>query len=406
MTNTKTRARLAKNVTTSFARHDSMPGTMAIGSREIASAVRVMMRGGLARYAAKGMSEVSKLEGELARFIGCSYALGVNSGTSALTCALVGAGIGPGDEVLVPAYTWVSSAAAPLAVGAVPILVEIDESLMISPADIEKKITPHTKAILCVHMLNLVCDMDAIMAIAKKHNLLVIEDACQAIGATYKGRRVGSIGQVGAFSFQQNKNIHSGEGGAIVTNDQRAVARATMYHDVGSYTRAGRVITDEPIFVGLNLRMPELSAALLRPQLEGLDAQLEARKVQRRMVIDRLGPGTRFNLRPSPHHDPDGAVGVTFTFDDPDAAARFAKAPGVSRLIDTGRHVYTNWESILARRTWHAKLDPYVWAERKIEPPHCPQTLDILARTCNIKLLPEIPSVLFRGAVELMARAA
>jgi dTDP-4-amino-4,6-dideoxygalactose transaminase len=253
-------------------------------------------------------------------------------------------------------------------------------------------------------MLNLVCDMDAIMAIARKHDLVVIEDACQAIGVKYRGRRVGTIGHVGAFSFQQHKNIHSGEGGAIVTDDPRILARATMFHDVGSYTRAGRRETDEPIFVGLNLRMPELSAALLRPQLERLDDLLERRRAQRRIVVGRLGPRSRARLEVSPHHDPESAAGVSFHFDNPDAARNFAKAPGVSRLIDTGRHVYTNWESVLARRSWHPKLDPYAWAQRPVEAPSCPQTLDILARTCSIKLLPDLPPMMYRGAVELMVR--
>lgn len=373
---------------------------MPIGPLEVAAAVRVLMQGGLARYAQSGPSEVSRFETELASYIGVAHALGVNSGTSALLCALVGAGVGPGDEVLVPAYTWVSSAAAPLAVGAVPILVEIDESLMMSPADIARKITPQTKAIIVVHMLNLVCDMDAIMAIARKHGLVVIEDACQAIGARYRGRRVGSIGHIGAFSFQQHKNIHSGEGGAIVSNDPKVMARATMFHDVGSYTREGRVKTDEPLFVGLNLRMPVLSAAILRTQLRRLDDLLDRRKEQRRVLVERVGK----RATPSPHHDPMNAVGITFSFDSAEKAARFAKAPGVSRLIDTGRHVYTNWESILGRRTWHPKLDPYAWAKREIPAPDCPETLDILSRTCNIKLLPEIPTVMFRGAVELMMR--
>jgi dTDP-4-amino-4,6-dideoxygalactose transaminase len=374
-----------------------------IGLREIASATRVLIRGDLARYATRGVSEVRRFENELSQFIGTRYSLGVNSGTSALICALVGAGIGPGDEVLVPAYTWVSSAAAPLAVGAVPVLVEVDRSLMIDPADVRRKLTPYTRAIIPVHMLNLVCDMDAIMAIAREHNLIVVEDACQAIGVTYRGRRVGSIGHVGAFSFQQHKNIQSGEGGAVLTNDERIHARASMYHDVGSYTRPERVETDEPLFVGVNCRMPELTAALLRPQLRRLDDQLARRRAQRRVVIDRLT-----SLNASPHNDPEAAAGVTFHFDDPEQAAAFAKAPGVNRLIDTGRHVYTNWKSVLAKRTAHPKLNPYQWAHRDVEigPDSCPRTLEILARTCNIKLLPEIPTIAYRIAVELMAREA
>src|SRR5215218_7926060 len=133
--------------------------------RVIASALRVLAGGELARYHTAKVSEVQLFEKELSQFMGVQHSLGVNSGTSALICALVGCGIGPGDEVIVPAYTWVATAAAPLAVGAVPVLAEINWTLTIDPEDLRKKISPHTKAIIVVHILNVVCDMDAIMAI-------------------------------------------------------------------------------------------------------------------------------------------------------------------------------------------------------------------------------------------------
>ena len=251
------------------------------------AAVRTLMSEDLSRYSTRGSSQVSSLEQELAKTIGSEYALAVNSGTSALICALIAAGIGPGDEVLVPAYTWISSAAAPLAVGAVPVLVEIDRSLTIDPADIQKKITSRTKAIIPVHMMNLPSNMDAIMAIAREHNLIVIEDACQAIGVSYHGKMLGSIGDAGTFSFQQNKKIRSGEGGALVTNSERLFVRAGMYHDVGSYTRKGRIQTEEPLFLGINLRMPELCGAVLRPQLAAINT-LISKSQQRREIALRV----------------------------------------------------------------------------------------------------------------------
>ncbi len=371
---------------------------LAIGSREIAAAVRVLSRGDLARYHTSRTSETSKFEIELADAMGTSHALAVNSGTSALICALVGARIGPGDEVLVPAYTWVSTAAAVLAVGAVPILVEIDESLTIDPVDIEARITPATRAIIPVHMLNLVCDMDAIMTIARAHNLVVIEDACQAIGVQYKGRRVGAIGDAGAFSFNQHKNIRSGEGGAVLTNSDQMHARAGMYHDVGSYERAEQFASDEPVFVGINARMPELSAAILRPQLRRLDKQLALRQKRRAMVIERLEELDDRDLRMSPHHDPASAVGVAIAFDDPAKAAAFGETKGARCLIDTGRHVYTNWKSIISKHPQHPSLDPYSWNDRPIDYDHdtCPRTLEILARTCTVEVAPELPSPVFR----------
>jgi dTDP-4-amino-4,6-dideoxygalactose transaminase len=371
------------------------------------AAMRVLMRGGLARYAVRGVSEVTRFEEELCRTIGVRRALGVNSGTSGLICALVAAGIGPGDEVLVPAYTWVSSAAAVLAAGAVPILVEVDQSLTIDPVDLRNKITPYTKAVMPVHMLNLVCDMASILAVASEHQLIVVEDACQAIGLTWQGRRVGSIGHVGVFSFQQNKNIQSGEGGAVLTNDDRIYARAAMQHDVGNFMREGRFQSDEPMFVGVNYRMPEIAAAILRPQLRQLDRQLEKARQRRAYVLDQLSRSRNFTFQVCPHHDPASAVGLAVYFDQPEAAREFATVLGITRLIDTGRHVYTNWEALIGRHPAHPALDPYAWAHRPIErvgPDTCPQTLAILERTCMINLLPDLPTPAYRMAVRRMVR--
>ena len=367
----------------------------------VLSGVRVLLRGELARYSTDRDSEASQFERELARELGVERALGLNSGTSALICALIGVGVGPGDEVLVPAYTWVSSAASVLAVGAIPILVEIDRSLTMDPADIERKITSHTKAIIPVHMQNMPSDMDAIMAIAKRRGLMVIEDACQAVGVTYKGRALGAIGDAGAFSYQQYKNIYSGEGGALVTNDARIFTRARMYHDVGSYTRQEKLDGVEPLFAGVNLRMPELSAAILRPQLKLLPGKIEHLKTHRRLALGRLANSSyakRFTI--SPHHDEPSAAGLAVYFEDPEQARAFAAGSrGVTRLIDTGRHVYTNWESLKAKRPAHPSLDPWSWAHRPVEftPETCPKTLEILARTCLIPLRLEMPTLVYRA---------
>ncbi|MFT5193842.1 MAG: dTDP-4-amino-4,6-dideoxygalactose transaminase [Cellvibrionaceae bacterium] len=367
---------------------------------EIVAAVRVLATGGLSRYHTSGVSEVNKFEGELEDYLGVRHALAVNSGTSALICALIGAGVGPGDEVLVPAYTWVATAAAPLAVGAIPVLVEVNDSLTMDPTDIERKITEHTKAIIPVHMINLVADMDAIMKIAAAHDLFVIEDACQAIGLTYRGRRVGSIGHAAAFSFNQHKNLKAGEGGALLTNDDRVHARALMYHDVGSYIRADSLGlgADEPLFVGVNYRMPEILAAILRPQLRSLDKMLSKRRKHRQIVLSELAKLPQSGWNASPHCDEDAAANLTLKFDDPNKASAFASAQGMNRMIDTGRHVYTNWSPILARRTAHPKNNPYRDRpnEEEITERTCPQTLDILERTCSISMLPELPSLPYR----------
>jgi dTDP-4-amino-4,6-dideoxygalactose transaminase len=268
------------------------------------------------------------------------------------------------------------------------------------PIDIERKITPHTKAIMPVHMLNLVCNMDAIIAIAKKYNLKVIEDACQAVGAKYKNRHVGTLGDAGAFSFNQFKNLNAGEGGAVLTNNDRIFTRARNYHDAGSYTRNHEFDSNEPFFAGMNLKVSELSAAVMYAQLSRLEPYLRRMQRHRSAIAETLSQGRSFRI--SPHNDPDNALGLTVVFEDADAAKCFATNRGVTRLIDTGRHVYTNWQPIMTQRVFDERMNPYRWANRKIEysPDMCPNTLDILARTCSVSLGIQYPLSLVRLAAK------
>lgn len=362
-----------------------------VGFSEWLTLTRVIARGQLLRYRGGEQGFTTRFENKLTEQLGVKHALTVNSGTSALICSLAAAGIGPGDEVLVPAYTWVSTAIAPLAVGAVPILVDVDESLTMDPHDIKRKITPFTRAILPVHMLNLVCDMDAITEIAKQSNLKVIEDACQAVGLTYKGRRVGTIGEVGAFSFNQFKNLNSGEGGAVLTNDDRIFTRARMYHDVGSYTREQPFESNEAVFIGVNNRVSELTGAVLYAQLPKLDPLLG--RLRRRHVMMTKYFSETDKLRISPHNDPQNAVGLTVIFERPEEAKVFATQRGVERLIDTGRHVYTNWQPVMTQRSFHDRMNPWKWANRDIvyTEDMCQRTLDILSRTCRVSLGAQFP---------------
>lgn len=366
---------------------------------------RVVANGQLLRYGRGPRGYTARFEAQLAAATGAAHVLTVNSGTNALITALAAAGIGPGDEVLVPAYTWVASALAPLAVGAVPVLVDVDDSLTISPEDIERRITPHTRAIIPVHMLNLVCDMDRIMEIAQRHNLIVVEDACQAVGIRYRDRHAGAIGHAGAFSFNHFKNITSGEGGAVLTSDERLFIRARMYHDPGSFIR-GHDRSNEPLFAGMNFRVSELTGAVLHAQLARLAPMIRRLKA-RRAVMAAAFEGLQ-HCRVSPHHDPRNAAGLCMLFDSPEQAKAFAKTRGVTRLIDTGRHVYTNWEVLFAKRSFHPKMDPYAWAGREIEytADMCQATLDILSRSCRISLGPGYPLPVVRARARSLRRLA
>ena len=323
-------------------------------------------------------------ERELCAKFNISHALTVNSGTSALICALAAMGVGPGDEVIVPAYTWVASALAPLAVGAVPVIADINDTLTIDPADIERKITKYTKAIIPVHMINLACDMNAIMKLAKKYKLLVCEDACQAVGVSYRGKRLGTIGHTGAYSFNQYKNITCGEGGAVVTNDDRTYERSLMYHDAGSFTRNYASSVKEPFFPGVNYRVSEVQGAIMGEQLKRLDGILAKLQERRKIMVDIFAGTNKFKV--AEHNAEADAVGLAIIFDSQKEAQAFTKKHKTGLLIETGRHVYTNWEPLLEQRSFHPKMNPFNWTQRKVVYTRdmCKPTLDILARAMNI----------------------
>lgn len=359
-----------------------------VGLGEWLAVGRVIASGKLSRYGNGGEGPLARFEADFSRKFGVKHTLTVSSGTGALIAALAAAGLGPGDEVLVPAYTWIATAAAPLAIGAVPVIVDIDQTLTIDPADILRKITPRTRAIVPVHMANMVCDMDRIMEIAGAHGLVVIEDACQAVGAVYKGRRVGAIGHAGAFSFNQFKNISVGEGGAVVTNDDRLFARARMYHDVGAAFRGHLDNFNEPHFSGVNLKASQIQGAMLNVQLGKLDPMIR-RMRRRHALLSRVLSGSP-SFRVGPHNDIDNAVGLHVVFDTPEEAAAFQRdnPRGVYRPFDSSRHVYTNWLPVLEKRTAHPGMNPYRWAspELRYTPDMCARSLDILKRTCRIGL--------------------
>lgn len=364
-----------------------------IGKEEIREVTKVIESRQFMRYRGGENGYVERFEKALCEKIGVQHALTVNSGTSALICAMVGLGLGPGDEVLMPAYTWVATAFGPLGVGAVPILVEVDETLMMDPADIERKITKNTKAIIPVHMANNVCNMDAIMKIARKHKLVVCEDCCQAIGLTYKGKRVGSIGDANAYSFNQFKNITCGEGGAIVTDDDLVNERMRIYHDTGAYTRNSSSKIKVPFFAGQNYRASEIMGAILGVQLGRLDGILRGLRTRRAALAGILSKSKRFQV--GAHNDPDDAVALTIQFANETEARKFAgeHKGRVSVVRDSGLHVYANWEPLFNQGAFHPKMNPYKWAHRKITYTRdmCPRTLEILARTCAVPFAYNLP---------------
>lgn len=370
-----------------------------IGEEEVEEVRKVLLSGHLFRVGegVEGhLHEVDQFEREWAQTIGTEYALCmVGGGTAALICGLVGMGIGPGDEVIVPGYTWMATATSVLAVGAIPVIAEVDETLALDPEDVRRKVTPNTRAVIPVHMVGRPANMQALLDIAREHGLLVLEDCCQADGGSYKGKRLGSWGNAGAFSFNYFKIISCGEGGALTTDDRTLYERALVFHDGGAAFRPYARDLGIPIFVGIQLRADEVMGAILRVQLRRLDGILsDLRRIRKRFEQELSDvPG----LRIAPNNDPEGdcGVAVAFQFDSEAEARAFAERTGGWLPIDSGKHVYSNWEPLLQKRIMHhPDMNPFRHPRNQglrtdYTPDMCPRTLDVLSRTVFLSLHPD-----------------
>ena len=233
-------------------------------------------------------AEVEQFEEEFARYCEVEHCVGVSSGTAALTLILRAYNVGPGDEVIVPAHTFIASALAVLHVGATPVLCDVDDATgLIDPAAARAAVGPRTAAIVAVHLYGQACDMDALDALARPHGLMVVEDAAQAAGATYRGRRAGSLGAAAGFSFYPGKNLGAlGDGGAICTNDARLAARLRRLRNLGQRGKGDHVE------VGYNERLDGLQAAFLRVKLAHLDHWNQARRAHADRYRELLEPYT------------------------------------------------------------------------------------------------------------------
>src|SRR6476620_10037216 len=283
------------------------PGGMEIAEEEIQAATRVLRSKNVFRYYGvdDGPREVADFEREFAAHLGSRHALCLNAGSSALICGLIGAGVGNGDEVIVPAYTWNATPNAVIATGATPVLAEVDDSLTLDPADVERKLGPRTRAILPVHMRGAPADMAALTGIAKQHGLVLVEDVCQAAGACFRGRRLGTFADAGAFSLQFNKIITTGEGGVMITDRDDLYELAIDVHDCAGSLRRGAGL---PRFAGWNFRASELQGAVARVQLTRLDGLLERMRVTQRRLAERVEELPGLTLRRST--DDGGDAGI------------------------------------------------------------------------------------------------
>jgi 8-amino-3,8-dideoxy-alpha-D-manno-octulosonate transaminase len=403
---TTTRAQLAINGGTPAKRNPAppmFPGGMAIGEGEERAVVEVIRHKRLFRYYGTegGPSKTAEFEEAFARHMGGQYSRAVNSGTAALICALVGAGVGPGDEVIVPAYTWIAPASAVVMVGGVPVMAEVDASLTLDPADVRRKITPFTRAILAVHMRGAPADMDPLMTIGREHGLAVIEDVAQADGGSYHGRRLGSIGDIGAFSLQFNKIITTGEGGVVITNDRAKWLRVSAFHDpAGARVGSGIKPDEVPAFSGQSYRASEFVGAVGLVQLGRLDGLLTAMRDRKRRIKTGLQgiPGLEFRHI----NDENGDTGIAIILFLPTAqlaqefgAALAAENVPALQLYNPDRrdlHVYAHWDQILGKHSTTAAGFPWAPAFYKGSVSYskdmCPRTLELLGRALNIDVSP------------------
>jgi 8-amino-3,8-dideoxy-alpha-D-manno-octulosonate transaminase len=288
-----------------------MPGYELWSDIERKEVNDVLETGILMRYgfdgARKGIWKSKELEAAICQTFGSKYAQLTSSGTAALTTALSALGIGYGDEVITPSFTFVASFEAVMSVGAVPVLVDVDDTLTLNPDAVRKAITPKTKAIMPVHMCGSMADMDALLAICKEHNLFLLEDACQSIGGSYKGKMLGTIGDAGTFSFDFVKTITCAEGGVVMTNSEEVYIKSDGYTDHGhDHLGADRGADLHP-FIGYNHRISELHAAVGLAQIKRLDEFLATQKKNHAALKNILATVPQINFRRIP--DPAGDSG-------------------------------------------------------------------------------------------------
>ena len=352
------------------------PGALLMGREEERAVLEVLRSKGLFRYYGPTvLGKASEFERRFAARIGSRHALAVNSGTSALKCALHAVGVGPGDTVLVPSFSYIATADVVLALGATPIFVEIDETMTLDPIDLARKVAAagerKPKAICVVHLFGVAADMDPILAVARGAGIPVIEDCAQSCGTMYRGKTVGQFGALGIFSFQLNKVITAGEGGALVTDDPLLYDRAVRLHDHGNH-RGDESIGDPCI--GEGFRISELNAALLLAQLGRLDDILSRLRRAKRFLVENLAEVPNLSLTAIPDPEGDSGVSLTFLCESAEKAVWAVKA--------------LNAEGIRVLQQYGGRLLAMQPAIRsaKLAPQPCPRSTDLVARSVFLGL--------------------
>lgn len=330
-------------------------GANLIGREEMALLRRVVESKCLFRHCPGGCRMVETFERELRDFLEVPFALATSSGSGALSCAISALRIGKGDEVIIPAFGWMSNYHAVALAGARPVIAEIDDSLNLNPESFAACITPRTKAVIVVHYQGAASRLDEIVAIARKHGVAVVEDVAQAIGGSFQGRKLGTWGDVAMFSLQHNKVICSGEGGALITSDQRIYEHAVRTHDLGMVRPVFMDLLPQPVitagFPGFQWRMGELAGAVALAQLRRLPSILKAVKIRseqlRRELVEEF-PSLEFRAV-LPENDM--GIVIEMNLGTVENVTRFRKAyeaEGLTFGPTSGCGTLTKFESVVA----------------------------------------------------------
>jgi len=334
-----------------------MPGYEFFGPEERKHINDVMDTGILMRYGfdgpRKGIWKAKELEAAICDTFGSQPAQPVSSRPAALTTAMSALGIGYGDEVIMPCFTFVASFEAVLSVGAVPVMVDVDDSLTLDPDAVRKAVTPKTKCVMPVHMCGSMADMDALQAICKEHSLILLEDACQSIGATYKGKKLGTIGDAGTFSFDFVKTITCAEGGAVITNRDDVFINSDGYSDHGHDHKGVDRGADLHPFIGYNFRISELHAAIGLAQIGKLEQFLTIQKKNHTALKSMLSSIPEVSFRSIPDPAGDSCTFLSWflpTEDITRAVVSELKAQGILAgnfyWFDNNWHYIRKWEHL------------------------------------------------------------
>jgi 8-amino-3,8-dideoxy-alpha-D-manno-octulosonate transaminase len=331
-----------------------MPGFEIFGEEERKQVQDVLDTGVLFRYgfdaARNGHWKARTFEEELARRLGAAHCHLCASGTAALSIALAACGIGAGDEVVIPGFTFVATFEAILTAGAIPVFAEIDETLCLDPASVAARLTPRTKAVMVVHMCGAMARIDEIKSVCDQKGLILIEDTCQSVGATFKGKALGTFGQMGCFSFDPVKTITCGEGGAVITDDPQRYQLAHAFADHGhDHIGQDRGAEDHPI-LGFNYRISELNAAVGLAQLRKLDTILDTQRRHKAAIKAAMQAFPQVGFRCLPDEAGDSATFLSFMLPSEEQTRRTAKALGEAGVDGCFYWYANNWHYL---RQWH-----------------------------------------------------